>query len=277
MRYHHKIILIKFILLSMLAGCNATGMKTNSDMSPSNISRASDLAGCDSNNAASEHLDVALIRKLMEEERYHAALAQIDALRNETSYTRYIRARIMHQLKQPEAEARYMELLGSCMDGYARHGLGLLAAEAGDMDKAVEYLRSARDQFPLDPVLRNDYGYALLLNGNPDAAYFEFITALEMESAALQPRYNALLVLLFLDRNEQARQFVERMNIPARYVERAHREAENLRARQGGLTYYRQDMSVHRVETSWKHEGDSMGDALMLQLETGITPTEHSP
>ncbi len=275
MKFHREIMLISFILLPMIAGCGATGGNKNTDVSASKVSRASDLAGCDG-NGASAHLDVALIRKLMEEERYHAAMAQIDALPKETSYTRYVRARILHKLAMPEAETQYRELFGSCMDGYARHGLGLLMAETGNMEQAVEYLGAARQQFPLDAVIRNDYGYALLLSGDPDAAYFEFITALEMESSALQPRYNALVVLLLLEREIQAQRFAERMNISDQYIVRARQEAAVLKTGQAEMMSEQQRMSGYRPSRNSEQAGPAADNALFLQLETGITPAEHS-
>lgn len=195
----------------------------------SDVRQPSDLAGCDAPANGESDMNTRMIVNLLDEERFHAALARLDALPDETAYSQYLRAHILRQLdRKDDAEALYSNLLGSCMAGYAHHGLGLLAARRGDPESAQESLKIARDMLPLDARVRNDYGYVLLLAEKPQQAHAEFMTALELEGEAKQPKYNALLTLLLMERRDQARQFARRMELTEADIAGAQRKAERM-------------------------------------------------
>ena len=124
---------------------------------------------------------LAAIEQLVGEGKPYAAIAQLDALGSNVTAARIVRADALRRIdRDAEARAVYQGLLGSCMDGRAQHGLGLIAARAGQQDAAIGHLQKARAALPTDPRIRNDLGYALLLAGQWDAAEFEFLTALEL-------------------------------------------------------------------------------------------------
>lgn len=193
------------------------------------IRQPADLAECDSRLVSDRNMQTAMVVNLIDQERFYAALARLDALPQDTAYIRYLRAHALRQLDRgDEAETLYEELVPTCMDGYAHHGLGLLAARRGAIETAHEHLTQARKRLPLDPRVRNDHGYVLLLARQPVQAYSEFMTALELNAKAQQPKYNALLTLLLLERKNQARVFAERMELSNEDIERAMDEAQRI-------------------------------------------------
>lgn len=211
----------------LLAACET--MMSSPPSVASDVRQPTDLANCDANTGPDRMMETDMVVNLIDQDRFHAALARLDALPQETAYTRYLRAHALRQLnRNDEAETLFMELLPSCMEGYARHGLGLLAAQGGAIATAREHLAGARQRLPLDPRVRNDYGYVLLLAEEPVQAYSEFMTALELNTKARQPKFNTLLTLLLLEREDQARHFAERMELSQDDVEQAMQEARRI-------------------------------------------------
>ncbi len=218
----------RLMLLGLCAFIGACAT-TPSTPTASDVRQPSDLAGCDAPASGESGMNTRMIVNLLDEERFHAALARLDALPDETAYSQYLRAHILRQLdRKDDAEEIYDSLLDSCMAGYARHGLGLLAARRGDLESAQQSLKAARDALPLDARVRNDYGYILLLVERPQQAHAEFMTALELEGEARQPKYNALLTLLLMERRDQARQFARRMELTEADIASAERKAERI-------------------------------------------------
>lgn len=243
----------------LLAGCATTLSSDNHTVSEAR--KPSDLAECDTDGKAEQQLDNRKIVGLLDEERFHAALARLDAMPQTNAYTRYLRAHVLRQLgREAEAESLYKELLTSCMEGYARHGLGLLAARDGEIDNAREYLGQAREQIPLDIRVRNDYGYVLLLVGQPEAAHAEFMTALELNGDVRQPRYNALLALMMLGRTEQAQRFAEHTKLSQADIDRARQEARRI-SQKNGSQPARHDGRAREIP-------DNPDEALLLKMDT---------
>lgn len=259
----NRLILV-ISLASLVAGCSAMSTTTQTDMS-SDVRKPSDLANCERNEQSGHSLKPELVAKLLAEQRFHAALAQLDALPSQTAYTRYLRAHTLRLLdRSDEAAAIYRELLNTCMQGYAHHGLGLLAASHGDLAAAQDSLLKARDMLPLDARVRNDAGYVLLLAEQPQQAYFEFMTALELNEDNRQPRHNALLTLIVLERRQQANAFAERMELTEADVSRAHARAQQLQ--RGWTGGYQTAEGAHSASAG-------LSDALPLELETDIEVT----
>lgn len=87
----------------------------------------------------------------------------------------------------------YEALLGTCLvaDGY--RGLARNAFRAGRHDQAMTLMRQARESRPIDPRIRNDLGYLLLLAGESQQAAEEFRTALELDPSHQQAAANLVL------------------------------------------------------------------------------------
>lgn len=238
---------------------------TTSSTAITDVRQPSDLAACDQTENINRNMDDARIVKLLDEGRFHAALARLDSISEETAYIRYLRAHVLRQLgRQSEAHELYEALLTTCMEGYARHGLGLLSARHDDINAARDYLAQAREQLPLDTRVRNDYGYVLLLDEQPQEAYAEFMTALELNEDARQPKYNALVTLLLLDRMNQAHDFAERMELTKADIARAVTEAQQVS----------HDWSQPYQPAKFDAAESSRSEVLPLKLETRTGATQ---
>ncbi|MCL7713507.1 Flp pilus assembly protein TadD [Stenotrophomonas mori] len=115
-------------------------------------------------------LHLALIRKMQEQGAYYASLAHIDAFRKrfgETPELRLLEADALRETGSGAAAAPiYRSLVRGPQAAPAWHGLGLIAAAAGDPDEAQLALANAARLDPLEPQYLGDLGFALLQSGH---------------------------------------------------------------------------------------------------------------
>lgn len=212
----------KWIVLSclgLLGGCAGSGF---------------DLVGSPASGPCTEPsqeqaLALNLAQEMAVEGRRHAALANLQKLPRGLPQVRLGEARILRSLDQPEAEAMYRSLLGSCLAAEGEHGLGQLAAARGDHAQALERLQRARRLEPTNARVRNDLGIAYLGAGRQDEARFEFLTALELDQNDSQPALNLLALLFYQDRWPQAADLASRLGLSATQVRAAEALARRLR------------------------------------------------
>lgn len=161
-----------------------------------------------------------LIRQMLAAGKPHAAIAYLDAARIEAPQAELLRADGFRQTgREEEADRLYRKLLGSCVAGYAYQGLGLSASSAGRMRDAVTHLKAASEALPVDPAVRNDYGYALMLAGDSKQAVHEFLTAIELAPNQRRAAHNLLLLLTRTGQDSKAAAFAEQYGIPAEELE----------------------------------------------------------
>ncbi|MCX4187524.1 hypothetical protein [Methylophaga sp. OBS4] len=157
-----------------------------------------------------------LITQLMDEGRLHAALAHLDNLDSDSLHSRYLRAEILRRSgRDQEAKPYYQGLLDTCMVGSGYHGLGLIAGRDGQLQTALDYLQSAAERLPVDARVRNDFGYALLLDGQFERARREFLTAMELDEKANLARANMVMLLYVSDDGKKAEAFASRISMDA--------------------------------------------------------------
>jgi Flp pilus assembly protein TadD len=147
-----------------------------------------------------------------------------------------LRAEALRRTGQLDAAWKlYESLLVTEAAAPAWRGLALIKADQGDLVTSVAWLRRARDLQPTVARIRNDLGYALILNGELEPARIELVTALELESSRRTAR-NLVLVLLLEDQPDAAQRLAQRHGIDEAGFERLQRRADRLRARiaQGG-------------------------------------------
>ncbi|MEK6806890.1 MAG: hypothetical protein AABY95_09625 [Pseudomonadota bacterium] len=148
------------------------------------------------------HLD--LVRGMMAQGQYYAALAHIQEQRNrgyKANDLRLLEAEAQRKLKRyPEAERTYRLLLTTSLAAEAYHGLGLLYA-GRDLGQSLANLRRAVQMRPAAAAMRNDFGYALMLAGRYNEALPELATASELAPEQMQ-NANNLIMLLVLMNNE---------------------------------------------------------------------------
>jgi predicted Zn-dependent protease len=109
------------------------------------------------------------------------------------------------QFDDPDAETALRAAALSAPDlPLARLNYGAFLSRAGMFDEALEQLEAARDLTPDDPVVRAELGAAHVLRGEPAAGLGELEQALALAPEDSWTRVLFGLVLLELDRVEEA-------------------------------------------------------------------------
>lgn len=179
-----------------------------------------------------------LIRSMLDQEQYYAALAHVqqrqrsgDGDRDELRFLEAEARRGLHQVAA--ADALYQSLLKTPWAARAYHGLGLLHAQ-GDIARAVAYLRQAAQRAPTDADVRNDLGYALLRAGQFDQALPELATAVELAPDSDKARNNLLLLLMVRGDEAGVSRVARQALVPPDTLSRLRQQALVLQAPQGG-------------------------------------------
>lgn len=171
---------------------------------PADASSSGSQADCDTSLSPADNTRLTGIEQQVQEGKYYAALAQLDELRLTGPKATLIRAHALRRTSKADgAEPLYASLLKSCYAGQAHHGLGLMQMRQGEQETGLAHLRAARDALPTSADVRNDLGYALLLQGRLDDAQFEFLTALDL--APNHPRAGRNAVTLLFKKGDEAR------------------------------------------------------------------------
>lgn len=174
-----------------------------------------------------EGTKLGIIRQMLGSGKPHAALAHLDAARIESPQSNLLRADSLRQTgRNREATEFYRKLLNTCVAGNAHQGLGLIASHTGNVREAIIQLGEASEALPVDPNVRNDYGYALLLADENEGALHEFLTAIELAPGHRQAAHNLLLLLFRTGETEKAASFAERFGIGAAEVDRLRAQAK---------------------------------------------------
>ncbi|HAO26348.1 MULTISPECIES: hypothetical protein [unclassified Methylophaga] len=214
-------------LIVSLTGCSQLGGGTQTQSQTMSAAHAS----CGKAVDADTSMNLDLIEQLMTSGRLHAALAHLDNLQSTSPYATYLRAEILRQSdRNQEAAEYYLSLLQTCMVGEAHHGLGLIAGRKNLLNKAVEHLTVAAEQLPVNARIRNDLGYALLLQGHFEKAQHEFITALELDQDARLAETNMMILLLATGEQSKAEAFARRINMDPQTVADLNEQAMSIRA-----------------------------------------------
>lgn len=184
--------------------------------------------GAPTNSDIGMRLDV--VRKLMQQGQLYAALAHLDSLEADDLQVQYLRAEALRQSRRyDEAEPVYQRLLGSCLNGEANHGLGLIAGRQGDIDKAEGLLEQAAKLLPIDPRIRNDFGYVLLLKGQYLLAQREFMTAIELDNDSLRAKSNLIVLYFLQNKNDRATNYAKKAGLDSALLSDLRQEAEQIK------------------------------------------------
>jgi Flp pilus assembly protein TadD len=224
-------VLVSCALVAFMVGCSNAGIGRTSGADPQ-----AEGSRCDGDLGPSGNTRLAAIQQLLQDGKPYAALAELDGLGAETPKASWLRADALRRIdRHAEAQARYTQLLNTCLAGQAFHGLGLLAAREGRLGPSIQSLTRARQLLPTDTRVRNDLGYALLLNRQWADAQFEFLTVLDL--APKDPRASRNLVLLaFLQGKQEAgQQLAQNLKVDPATVERLRQQAATSAAGAGPL------------------------------------------
>ncbi|MDN5939424.1 MAG: hypothetical protein L0H83_12290 [Salinisphaera sp.] len=174
-----------------------------------------------------------LIRQMIEDDKLYAALAHIEAQEKKFGTTpgvRLLRAQVLRKLgRTVEAEGLYRRLLNAGqLRGQAHHGLGLIYVQQ-NLALALQHLQTAAALLPTNAAIRNDYGFALLKEGQVDDARIQLATAYQLEDGAALARNNYVLVLLVAGEEGQARRVARQSGIGPDTLADLRRQAQMLR------------------------------------------------
>ena len=128
----------------------------------------------------------ALIERMQAQGLFFASLAHIAQFENQfgaSPESTLLRARAQRETGQLDQSAEaYRGLVNTPLAAPAWHGLGLIAGARSDYAGAATALAEAARRAPTDPMVLNDYGYALLRAGNLSAARLPFAQAAELDA-----------------------------------------------------------------------------------------------
>jgi Flp pilus assembly protein TadD len=103
----------------------------------------------------------------------------------------------------------------------AQAGLGRVAAQQGQWRKAVTQFAAAYGYMPSDPALLNDYGYAVLMTGQPAQAFVLLARAHELKPDDARIRTNYLLAAARAGRDGDVEEALASLNADDRRQLRA--------------------------------------------------------
>lgn len=216
---------------AMLAACQLPAQRSDAP-----VNTDQDRVACEGDLGPGRNTQLATIEQMIADGRSYAALAQLDAMQATTRKAIWLRAEALRRIdKLAEAATLYQQLTPSCMAGRAHHGLGLIAAQTGRWPEALNDLQQARTLQPLDTRVRNDLGYALLINRRWDEARFEFLTVLDLAPADGLASRNLVLMAHMQGKPELAQALVSRFKLDADTNERLARQAVNLMKQPTGV------------------------------------------
>jgi Flp pilus assembly protein TadD len=186
-------------------------------------------ASCESSLSPADNTRLASIEQQIADGKFYAALAQLDSLGATSLQTDLVRAEALRRIDQnQQAKALYLKLEGSCLNGMAQHGLGLIAAREGRQADALVHLRRARQAMPTDLRIRNDLGYALLLAGDLDAAQFEFLTVLDLNPGDAKAGRNLVLLTFKQGQPDKAQELGRKLGLDSAAMGRLQLQAQSL-------------------------------------------------
>lgn len=216
---------LALVLASALSACALPPPTPSADASSTPVSSTT----CLGDLGATGNTRLAAIQQMLSDGKPYAALAELDALGARTPKAQLVRAEALRRVdRMDQARQIYAALTQTCLNGEAQHGLGLLAGREGRLADSLQALRSARQALPTNAAIRNDLGYALMLDGQWSDAQFELLTALDLAPSDGRVQRNLVLLALLQDKASLARELSARFGLDAAAQERLRAQALNM-------------------------------------------------
>jgi len=240
MRTEASVLLLVTLVLCGCAADGAARAPGGAALRPAAVAAApaaanpEELASLGDNRQASSGVYTDLIRSMLAQQQYYAALAHIQEQQRRdggNDELRFLEAETRRQLGQVvEADKLYRKLLRGEWAAQSYRGLGLLHA-AGNLPAATQFLREAVQRQPTSADMRNDLGYALMSAGRYREALPEIATAVELDRDSAKARNN-LIILLVLTRDEAGvKKVAEAGNVGTSALAALRRQAQTLSIR----------------------------------------------
>jgi Flp pilus assembly protein TadD len=187
----------RLLLAMCMAGtlCVLSACNTTKPTPQSTVPQRPSSGQCQDDISPANNVALSGIQHALAQNKFHAALAQLDALNLQVPQAQLLKADAWRRVGQTEDARRlYNALLSSCLSGQAHHGLGLLLAGTQEHTESLAQLQLARALMPTDAQIRNDLGYAFLLRRKLPEARFEFMTAIELAPDFQRPKHNLFML-----------------------------------------------------------------------------------
>lgn len=199
--------------------------------------QTSAACGAELNNE--QELTLSMVEQREKEGQLYAALAELQGLPENVPQVLRHKADVLRRLGRPESALYFRRLQKTCMGAWGDHGLGLLAADNGDLKTAHDLLKKAAQALPTEYRLRNDLGVLLLRQQKIDDARFELMTALELSSDRSLPAVNLLTLLMVQQKTAAMRSLMQRYRMDSSTWQSAVESCESLLAgwQKQGLSY----------------------------------------
>ncbi len=200
-----------------------------------------------SHDSPAMYLD--LIRQMQKQGAYYASLAHIDAFRQRNGNPpelQRLRADALRETGQADAASEaYRALLDGDQAAAAWHGLGLIAATAGQYDIAAKNLQKAVEREPINAAYLGDLGYARLSAGQLASAREPLAKAAELEPTSVKAISNLALWAMLQGDRAQADAIMQRAQLPQPARDAVQKLASQLRAAAPPRTAARTDPRNH--------------------------------
>jgi Flp pilus assembly protein TadD len=202
---------------------------------PVRLSVGADAGGERADDGADAALHTDLIRNMIEQGKYYAAVAHIEAQRRQTGDTaqlRWLEGDARRRLQQyPEAARLLQTLARTPYAARAEHGLGLIAAARRQPAEAVRHFERAVALAPTVAEFRNDLGVSYLRAGQYESALVELATATELAPGDPRSRNNLIVLLLASGDGRRAREVADALGLGPDAFARLQAEAQTLAGR----------------------------------------------
>ncbi len=217
-----------WLLLITLAACTACGSAHNT-YRPDPLS----LAPLESSPQDDKRMYLDLIGQMQRQGAYFASLAHVDAYRQrygDTPALRLLQADGLRETQQVEAaRAIYTSQTNGPQGAAAWHGLGLIAARAGDAAQAETSLARAVQLQPLNTDYLGDLGFARLRAGQLGQAREPLAKAAELAPGNVKANANLAVWALLRNDTAMAEQIMRSAALPQGARDEVQRLAQQLR------------------------------------------------
>lgn len=216
------------VLLITVAVCTACGSARNA-YKPDPLS----LAPLDTPPQDDKRMYLDLIGQMQRQGAYYASLAHVEAYRlryGDSPALRLLQADALRETQQTDAaRALYTSLASGPQGAAAWHGLGLIAARAGDATQAEASLARAVQLQPLNTDYLGDLGFARLRAGALEPAREPLAKAAELAPGSVKANANLAVWALLRNDPAMAEQIMRSAALPDTARQEVQRLAQQLR------------------------------------------------
>ncbi|MNJ99611.1 bacteriophage N4 receptor, outer membrane subunit [compost metagenome] len=256
-------------LLVLCTGCSSLNSPANEYALRNDEALQRQQAELDRPALDNKQVYLDMIKKMQERSMYFASIAHIDAYQKSYGTTPEVQRLYADALRatgqDDAAEKQYKALLSGPEAAAAWHGLGLLEAQRGNSVTAISNLRESSRINPTNAIVLSDLSYALLNDGDSNAARVPLMQAVELAPGNRKVISNLALFFLLSGDKPKAESLMKEANMPA-----------DVRAE----IFKRKDaISKRHVQLSKQAEPDNRvlpvvagGNGMQLQLQMQLLP-----